>query len=95
MTVFFEEKKIIKKTPISIELSDGRNFGISPKLKNFKIRNVNDISNITIPNKDKFVNDTYNELILKFKRNYQVIFRAYNDGIAYRFIDLDICRERI
>ena len=89
MTVFFDEKKIIEKTPISIKLSDGRNFGFSPKLKNSKTKKVNDILNITIPNKDKFVYDTYNQLILKFKRNYQVVFRAYNEGIAYRFIDLD------
>ncbi len=89
MKVFFEEKKIIEKTPISIKLSDGRTLGLFPKLKSSKTEKVNDITEITIPNKDKVVNDKYSELILSFSMNYQVIFRAYNEGFAYRFIDLD------
>ena len=80
---------LIEKTPISIKLSDGRNLGLSPKLKSSKTEKVNDITEITIPNKDKVVNDKYSELILSFSMNYQVIFRAYNEGFAYRFIDLD------
>ena len=89
MSVFFKEKKIIEKTPISINLSDGRTFGLFPKLKKSKTKKVNDITQITIPNKDKVVNDKYNELILSFSKDYQVIFRAYNEGFAYRFIDFD------
>ena len=89
MSVFFEEKKIIEKTPISINLSDGRKFGVFPKLKKSKTKKVNNITQITIPNKDKVVNDKYNELILSFSKDYQVIFRAYNEGFAYRFIDFD------
>ena len=89
MSVFFKEKKIIEKTPISINLSDGRTFGLFPKLKKSKTKKVNDITQITIPNKDKVVYDKYNELILSFSKDYQVIFRAYNEGFAYRFIDFD------
>lgn len=32
------------------------------------------------------VKDEYNQLLLTFKGDYSVEFRAYNDGIAYRFI---------
>ena len=31
------------------------------------------------------VRDYYNEITLRFKGDYSVVFRAYNDGIAYRF----------
>lgn len=30
--------------------------------------------------------DHYNELTLRFKKDWNVEFRAYNDGIAYRFV---------
>ena len=30
--------------------------------------------------------DYYNELTLRFKKDWNVEFRAYNDGIAYRFV---------
>ena len=36
--------------------------------------------------KDK-IQDTYNELKLTFKKQWGLEFRAYNDGIAYRFIN--------
>ncbi|MGG6498567.1 UNVERIFIED_CONTAM: glycoside hydrolase family 97 N-terminal domain-containing protein, partial [Bacteroidetes bacterium 56_B9] len=35
--------------------------------------------------KKKEVRDNFNELTLKFKGNYRIVFRAYNEGIAYRF----------
>jgi len=31
------------------------------------------------------VKDQYNELTLDFKKGFSLIFRAYNDGVAYRF----------
>lgn len=31
------------------------------------------------------ITDNYNELNFSFKEGFNVIFRAYNDGIAYRF----------
>ncbi len=35
--------------------------------------------------KDRVIN-TCNELVLECKGNYSIVFRAYNDGVAYRFI---------
>jgi len=35
--------------------------------------------------KDSVV-DSYNQLTIQFKPDYGVVFRAYNDGIAYRFV---------
>tara|TARA_X000000950_G_scaffold35695_2_gene38165 strand:- start:864 stop:2870 length:2007 start_codon:yes stop_codon:yes gene_type:complete len=89
MTVFFEEKQIIKNTALGLKLGDGRVFGLSPKLKSSKVADINEITEITIPNKDKVVKNTFSQMTLNFRQNYQVIFRAYDDGIAYRFVDRD------
>lgn len=32
------------------------------------------------------LNEDYNELIIYFKSNYSLILRAYNEGVAYRFV---------
>ena len=45
-------------------------------------------SNTVIPSpfyKKKEVKDQYNEMVINFRGNFSVVFRAYDDGVAYRF----------
>jgi alpha-glucosidase len=42
---------------------------------------------VEISHKDKEIKSVFNELKMSFKGNYQLVFRAYNDGVAYRFVD--------
>lgn len=78
------EDKMIEKSPIAMLFTDGKGFGINPKLNKAKTNTVNNIINPPIYKKDKII-DNYNELILQFSDDYNLIFRAYDDGIAYRF----------
>src|SRR5690606_29651805 len=61
-------------------------LGENPKLKSKKQRHVSDIIKPVVPLKYATVQNEYNQLILTFKDNYAVEFRAFNDGVAYRFI---------
>lgn len=70
---------------ISMNLADGTSFGIDSKLAGSSARSVNTIIDATVYKKSKVV-DNYNELTLRFKGDYSIIFRAYNDGVAYRFV---------
>ena len=70
---------------ISMNLADGTSFGIDSKLAGSSARLVNTIIDAAVYKKSKIV-DNYNELTLRFKGDYSIIFRAYNDGIAYRFV---------
>jgi alpha-glucosidase len=36
--------------------------------------------------KKEIIDDSYNQLTLQFRGNYNVVFRAYNEGVAYRFV---------
>lgn len=76
---------MLDKSPISMKLSDGKSFGVKPFLLGSSTRSVNEIIKATIYKKAE-IKDNYNELTLKFKNDYSIIFRAYDDGIAYRFI---------
>ncbi len=40
-----------------------------------------------VPHKDAAIKDEFVELTLTFKDKYQLHFRAYNDGVAYQFVD--------
>jgi len=76
---------LINPSPISMQLLDGRVLGTEAKVSGSKIIRID--QEIASPiYKKALVKDHYNELSLRFKGNYGLIFRAYDDGMAYRFV---------
>jgi alpha-glucosidase len=83
-SVKHEDTEVILPSEISITLANGEVLGKNVVVKKSAAASVNGI--ITTPiYKKAMVQDNYNQLTLTFKGNYGLIFRAYNDGIAYRF----------
>ena len=78
---------IIENVNIGIEMSDGRSIGSKSKVRNIKRETVNQIVNVPIPNKDRKIETSYNQMTISLTNNFDVIFRAYNDGVAYRIHD--------
>lgn len=76
---------MLAKSPISMVLTNGTSYGIQSKLTGSSTKTVNQTIDATIY-KRKTIVDNYNELTLKFKEGFDIVFRAYNDGVAYRFI---------
>lgn len=84
-SVYTNPLPFLKLSSIGLELENGTVLGHNPKLIKTERRTVN--RKVTSPFYRKAeISDNYNELTLKFKGNYQVIFRAYNSGVAYRFV---------
>lgn len=76
---------MIDSSPISMTLSDGIVFGKEPRLK--KTKRCSADEKIYPPiYKKKVIEDRYNEMTLDFKGGYSLVFRAYADGAAYRFV---------
>ena len=69
--------------------------GSSVQLKNHHIAEAFEKITMIVPHKDALIKSHYNQLTMNFKGNFQVIFRAYNDGIAYRFVDQSSKTTRI
>ena len=78
-----DDKEVMWFSPLSMKTSLG-NLGVSPVLISSKTNSINDVIKTVWGNRYE-VKNNYNELVLTFSGNYSVIFRAYNDGIAYRF----------
>ena len=78
------KEKLINHSHIGLELSNGTFLGKQPRLIQQRISKATE--NITSPHYrfDSFVS-SYNELNLKLDGEYGVLFRAYNEGISYRF----------
>lgn len=84
-TVKHASDVMVAPSPISMELDNGIVWGIDPKLQKASTRTVNGIISAAIYKK-KEITDHFNELTLTFKGDYRIIFRVYDDGVAYRFV---------
>lgn len=75
---------IITPSVISLELSTGERLGKRASIISAKTEAINETINAVVYKKDKIENKC-NQLTLACKGDYGIIFRAYNDGVAYRF----------
>lgn len=77
--------QLLAPSGISMTLSDGTVYG-GPQAKLQKV-SFKSIDNVipAVAYKKAQVPEKYNEMTLKFKA-FSLIFRAYDDGVAYRFV---------
>ncbi|NDV64269.1 glycoside hydrolase family 97 protein [Bacteroides sp. 224] len=82
--VTYKGTEIIAPSRIDIELSNGY-LGENAQIKNTR---TNSVKQILEPPYGKFkqLTNHYKEVIIDFENNYSLIARAYNEGVAYRFV---------
>jgi alpha-glucosidase len=83
-SVKYDTAGVITPSHISITLGDGEVLGKNPQIKSAKSLTEDRFINTPVYKKNK-VHDYYSQLTLTFKGDYGLIFRAYDDGMAYRF----------
>lgn len=75
---------LIAPSEASLKLTDGTVYGSGTKFRKALRRSVDQV--VQVQNfKRSEVRDSFNELTLAAK-NFDFIFRAYDDGVAYRFV---------
>lgn len=70
---------------ISLSLASGEVFGKNVVVANSKLSSVRSVIHSPVYKRSTIV-DNYNQLVINFKNNYGVVFRAYDDGVAYRWV---------
>ena len=83
--IYCSGRQILAPSPISMTLDNGEVWGEKAKLSGTSGKKVDQV----IPSpfyRAGELRDHYNELTLRFKKDWNVEFRAYDDGIAYRFV---------
>jgi alpha-glucosidase len=84
-SLFYDDKLIVKPSPLSLTLYPDRVLGKNPGVKKTRARSVDEKLFPTVPRKNAVIIDRFNELTITFKGDFGVVFRAYDDGAAYRF----------
>jgi alpha-glucosidase len=76
--------EIIWYSPITLKTSQGE-LGVNPTLKNTSLDQGDEIIEPVWGVRSQIEN-RYNQLRLNFEKDFSLIFRAYNEGVAYRFV---------
>jgi len=83
-SVQYDGQEIIAPSAISLQLEGGEVLGDNAKISSSKTEKVDQVITAINYKKAKIV-DQYNQLTINCKGDYGIIFRVYNDGVAYRF----------
>lgn len=88
---------VMRPSPVGL-MGPGLQAGIGSRLLRTETRSVHDTIVNPVPYKRRNIPDHFNEVTLRFRGKFSLIFRAYDDGIAYRFVSaipdtIEITRE--
>src|SRR6266480_519822 len=82
--VLFKGNILLQDCTLSLNV-EHQVLGVSPKVTSSKERSYDQVETPVVRQKFAKIRDHYNELKLTMDGGYAVVFRAYNEGAAYRF----------
>ena len=82
--VTVNESPVLKDSTLSLKI-DATTLGLTPRLKTATPRTHDGVLKPVVRQKAAELRDHYNELRLELDGGYAVVFRAYNEGVAYRW----------
>jgi alpha-glucosidase len=96
-SVDYKDQPVITPSEISLQLDNGEVLGDNTKVLAAPIETV-DATITPIDYKKATIRDHYTQLTLRCKGDYSILFRVYDDAVAYRFVtnrkgDLTITNE--
>lgn len=83
--VHYGNELVLAGCRISLDIN-GKVLGSAPSLKSVNRKSADRVKHPFLHLKYAEVPDRFNQMTLKMKGGYSVEFRAYDDGIAYRFV---------
>jgi len=82
--VLYKGRPILQDAQLSMDV-DHKNLGVNPKVLGSKQRSNDRVLEPVVRQKFAKIRENYNESRIEFDGGYAVTFRAYNEGVAYRF----------
>jgi alpha-glucosidase len=81
----YEGKEIITSVKVGMVLENNRVLGVNETIRKVTPGKIDLILEPVIAHKRSSITDNCNTLLIAFRSGFAVQFRAYNDGVAYRF----------
>ena len=84
--VSFRGRALTRPSRIAMTLADGRVLGASPSITATTTRSQDQVLRPVVRAKRAEIRDRYNERRVDFDGGFSLVVRAYDDGVAYRFV---------
>jgi alpha-glucosidase len=84
--ISYKGRQILISPAITMILGDGRVLGRPAKVAKEQRREVDTTLTPVSPTKQATVRDNFREMTLTFEGDYDLVFRVYDDGAAWRFV---------
>ena len=82
--VLLRGNALLENSTLSLDV-EHKKLGLQPKVNSAKQRSNDQVVEPVVRQKFAKIRDRYNELRLTMDGGYSIVFRAYNEGVAYRF----------
>ena len=97
--ISYDGKKVVTDLTPALFIGLAELPGPKPGQPKSILVSVTDTLRPVVPHKNKIIADNYRVLSLRFKNGCTLVFRVYNDGVAYRFTtsirgDITVTEER-
>lgn len=91
--VVLKGRAVLENCTLTLDV-EHRKLGMQPKVMDAKPRSVDQVAEPVVRQKFAKIRDHYNEMRLTMEGGYAVVFRAYNEGVAYRF-ETTMAQEKV
>lgn len=78
---------VIENAVIGMNFTTEPDFGKNSQVKSHTIQQVSSVVHPVVAHKNAEIKDEYEQLSIAFKKKYKLVFRIYDDGLAYQFVD--------
>ncbi len=85
-TVQYNNELILLPSSIDLMVEGYKNLSADIKVKSKKLETIDEVITSPVPEKRKIISNQYNQLSIQFSQPYTLLFRVYNDGVAYRIV---------
>ncbi len=87
-SISYDKKIILETSTIDLLLDNDHALSENNRIRASSIKKITAQIIAPVPEKRKIIPDVYTNLLLQFKQPFQVEFRVYDDGVAYRISTL-------
>ncbi|BAV10272.1 alpha-glucosidase [Filimonas lacunae] len=84
-SVSYHQQAVLAPSVIALAFTNGMQCGVNGKVLKEQRHSVNEVIEAAVPVKSRWIANQYNEVKLLFDKKYAIVFRAYDNGVAYRF----------
>ena len=84
--LYFSDKELFTGEKLALDIDGAGILGQDPQIKDITITNMHRNVIPEVREKVDTIPEQFQELRIDFQQNFSLVFRAYNNGFAYRFL---------